>query len=154
MGGVIAPNAGTLIVGGLSLDSATSLYYTLGSTSGLINASGGSVSLGNAILDITAGANFTGGSYMLISNASSIMGSLNLTGSTLPLEGSFFTYGQTAASGTVTLNVTRLPSSTSGPAWAATRTGPTPITGTARAATASTRSTATRRSWISMRPVR
>ncbi len=108
VGGVIAPNAGTLKVGGLSLDNATSLAYTLGSTSGSINASGGSVNLSNAILDITAGANFTTGSYTLINNASSLGGTLTLLAANLPLDNTFFTYGQTEASGTVTLNVTRM----------------------------------------------
>ncbi len=108
VGGVIAPNAGTLTVGGLSLDNATSLAYTLGSTSGSINASGGSVNLNNAILDITAGANFTTGSYTLINNASALGGTLTLLAANLPLDNTFFTYGQTEASGTVTLNVTRM----------------------------------------------
>ncbi len=109
VGGVIAPNAGTLTVAGLSLDNASSLAYTLGSASGSINASGGSVNLNNAILDITAGANFTTGSYTLIDNASSVSGTLTLLAANLPLDNTFFTYAMAPySSNSVTLNVTRM----------------------------------------------
>ena len=107
-GGVIAPNAGTLTVGGLSLNSTTSLDYTLGSASGLINDSG-SAALGGAIVNVTAGPNFGDAyqtSYTLLDYASH---SGQLTLGTLPLNGTFFTYGSlTYGTNSVSLSVTRL----------------------------------------------
>ena len=106
VGGVIAPNAGTLTVAGLSLDNATILNYTLGSTSGLINDSGGAA-LGSAVLNVTAGPNFGDGyqtSYTLLDYTSH---SGQFTLGNLPLP-AFFSYNLTYGTNSVTLNVTRL----------------------------------------------